>query len=91
MAVIIKFPIMDVVDEDEYVGDKSEVIEADAELQRLVDRFFELNRDISHWKNYPLLRILPKGFRIKKLNDMSNELKEVFNRIQDKVYNETGA
>lgn len=40
MEAIIKFPLMNVVDEKDYNGNKTTVVGADGELSYLVNRFF---------------------------------------------------
>lgn len=82
---------MDVINEEDYKGDKTTVIDADEELSNLVNRFFALSRDLDYWKTFVLLKVIPSKVRSKKIEAMSEELKCVVNRIQDKVYNETGA
>lgn len=87
MGVIIKFPLMDVADEEDYKGDKTTVVDADEELSYLVYRFFALSSNLDYRKTSVLLKVIPSKIRRKKIEEMSEELKCVVNRIQDKVYN----
>lgn len=91
MGVIVKFPSLVVVDDKDYKDDKTTILDADEELIYLVNRFFVLSGYSDYWKTSLLVKVIPSKIRGKKIEEMSEELKCVLNRIQDKVYNETGA
>lgn len=91
MSVLVKFPVMDIMDEDEYQGDESEVVVADGELQYLLNRYFELNRSIYHMETFFVNRLLPSPVRTKRLKVMRDELEVVIHKLEKKVYGNTGA